>query len=301
MLRNVHDISRVDRPLNRYLLEHSRLPLKISRAFLERDFAMHQHDFSELVIITGGSAIHTIDGVAYPIHRGDIYVLHGDTAHGFNQPDQLELFNIMYDPAIFTVLQPELRKMPGFQALFVLEPIYRRQDCFKHHLHLSPGQMALPLDLLHTMQMESDALQEGNEQALLSYFQAMVAFLCRVYSLEKPGQDCCFLPLARAFAQIEQNYLQPLSVSAIAAEIPMSLRHFIRIFRLTYQTTPTDYIIRLRLEHARRLLQAGGLCITEAAAESGFPDSNYFSRQFRRHYGMPPRDYLRFLQGARRR
>ncbi|MDW7658951.1 MAG: helix-turn-helix transcriptional regulator, partial [Bacillota bacterium] len=64
--------------------------------------------------------------------------------------------------------------------------------------------------------------------------------------------------------------------------------------------TPTDYIIRLRLEHARRLLQTGGICITAAAAESGFPDSNYFSRQFRRHYGMAPRDYLRFLQGIRR-
>lgn len=298
MIRKIDESDYADRPLSRFLLDYNHLPLEISRAFLQQDFAVHQHDFSELVIITGGSAMHTIDGVDYPIHRGDVYVLNGDTAHGFSQPDQLELYNIMFEQTIFAVLRSEIKKMPGFQALFVLEPIYRRQDRFKNHLHLNVDQMALPLNLLQAMQTEYDAAQDGYEQAMLSYFQAMVAFLCRVFSQEGSGQDCSFLPVVRAFAMIEKNYLQQLCITDIAATVPMSVRHFVRMFRLIYQTSPIEYIIRLRLEHARRLLQSGSTCITRVAAESGFSDSNYFSRQFRRHYGMAPRDYLHYLQGT---
>ena len=286
-----------NRPVSRYLLEHG-LTLQVSYAMLDHDFAMHQHNFSELVLITGGSAVHVIDGLDYPIRRGDVYVLHGDTAHGFCKTDQLELFNVMYDPAVLSVCRPDFKTMPGFQALFVLEPLYRRQHQFRHHLRLRPDQLSLPIDLLQAMRTEGDQQREGGEQAMLAYFQAMIAWLCRIYTLNTEGEAGRLFPLARAFARIEQDYLVPMSVREIAASIPMSTRHFMRIFRATYQTTPQAYIIRLRLEHARHRMQAGETSITAIAGKSGFSDSNYFSRQFRQHYGLSPRAYLRVLQSG---
>ncbi|MFZ2657026.1 MAG: helix-turn-helix domain-containing protein, partial [Victivallales bacterium] len=52
--------------------------------------------------------------------------------------------------------------------------------------------------------------------------------------------------------------------------------------------TPADYIIRLRTRHAADLLKNRNIRIFEIASASGFHDSNYFSRIFRKHYGRSP-------------
>jgi AraC-like DNA-binding protein len=59
---------------------------------------------------------------------------------------------------------------------------------------------------------------------------------------------------------------------------------------LKKQTSRTFHqlLLRHRLEQARGLLERGKMNCTEAAFESGFHDSNYFSRAFRKTYGFSP-------------
>ncbi len=52
-----------------------------------------------------------------------------------------------------------------------------------------------------------------------------------------------------------------------------------------------EYVLATRLAKATDMLTDGDMNITEIAFRCGFHDSNYFTRQFRQAFGMPPRDY----------
>ena len=69
------------------------------------------------------------------------------------------------------------------------------------------------------------------------------------------------------------------------------LRHFKQI----NGSSPKEYLIGLRINYACELLDSTQLSIGEIAFKSGFNDSNYFTRQFRRVTGRSPRDYRRTL------
>lgn len=55
--------------------------------------------------------------------------------------------------------------------------------------------------------------------------------------------------------------------------------------------SPLQYVLHLRINYACRELQETRRGITEIAYDSGFEDSNYFSRTFRKFIGMTPREY----------
>jgi AraC family transcriptional regulator len=62
--------------------------------------------------------------------------------------------------------------------------------------------------------------------------------------------------------------------------------HFIRAFGYVYEETPHAFLIRQRLERARRLLRVSPLAINEIALESGFENASAFSRLFRQRFGI---------------
>ncbi len=270
------------------------LPFCIQVGALRHDFEMHSHDFSELVIILDGSAKHSIDGNEYAIQAGDVHVIGGDTAHGFKDVRSLSLCNIMYYPDMLLAYGGGIRSLPGFQALFVLEPNCRKEYGFKYRLQLPPARRKFASELIGIMHREYEQAFAGCEAALQSYFMALVAFLSREYALVPDGGDSNgLIRLANTVAYMESHFAEPISLTKLADSLSVSNRHFLRIFRRHYNTTPLDYILSLRLDSAMELLKDGGLGIAQIADRCGFADSNYFSRQFRKRCGISPSEYRR--------
>ena len=95
----------------------------------------------------------------------------------------------------------------------------------------------------------------------------------------------------------------PLSTAALAEIADLSVHAFHRRFRAAFGETPAAYVRRLRLERAAWRLQLHGDSILAIALDCGFGDHETFSRAFRRHYGLAPRDWRqagRFPAHARR-
>jgi AraC-like DNA-binding protein len=78
-----------------------------------------------------------------------------------------------------------------------------------------------------------------------------------------------------------------LSLASVAAAHGISKRTLYYAFAEA-NTTFVNQLMSLRLEHARQLLSARDLSVTEVAACSGFNDSSHFARRFRRHFGVAP-------------
>ena len=82
------------------------------------------------------------------------------------------------------------------------------------------------------------------------------------------------------------------NVDAIAAEMGMSRSAFFKKVKSQTGFAPIDLIKEFRLSHAAELLQTRNYSIAEVAFRSGFADSSYFGKCFRKRYGLSPREYL---------
>ncbi|WP_018884483.1 helix-turn-helix domain-containing protein [Paenibacillus massiliensis] len=259
----------------------------------EEDMFVHQHvDFSELVIVLHGHATHIVNTEEMFIKKGDIFVINGATSHGYKNPYEFRICNIMYKPDLLELAGPELRTIRGYQALFVIEPYYRNID---HSL----SKMSLPISsfdyissTLDFMIEEYDQQLDGYKSILRSRFMELAIQLSRLYEdQEQQGTRGSLLHLAKAISYMEDHYTMPLSREEIAAQSNVSVRHLNRLFQSYYHTTPFAYLQQLRLEHARRLLETTSLPTSDIAFKSGFNDSNYFTRQFTSVLGQSPRAY----------
>ena len=79
----------------------------------------------------------------------------------------------------------------------------------------------------------------------------------------------------------------------------MSESSLLRAFKQATDRAPTQYLLDLRLRRAKNLLRNTSLNITEITFQTGFNDSNYFARQFRKRVGTSPHEYRKSLFAGR--
>jgi AraC-like DNA-binding protein len=99
--------------------------------------------------------------------------------------------------------------------------------------------------------------------------------------------------IGRAIAAILDCPSADHSVTSLAREAGMSRSAFARDFKATLGVTPMEFVTRIRLNLARRLLVSTVRSVEAIAAEVGFSSRSHFSRVFREHYGTDPSTFRR--------
>ena len=102
--------------------------------------------------------------------------------------------------------------------------------------------------------------------------------------------------LARIEGYIADRLDQPISLSELAAQVNISLWHFMRRFNASHGISPHAYIAERRLVRAQLLLIESKMSITGIAIEVGMSHS-HFSRSFLRRFGVSPREFRDQRQG----
>ena len=99
--------------------------------------------------------------------------------------------------------------------------------------------------------------------------------------------------ISPALAYLKKHiYDSDLKVETLIGLCGISGTYFDKIFRANYGTSPQKYISAKRLSHAKTLIDSGDFeTIAEVAASAGFSDPLYFSRVFRKKYGISPSEY----------
>lgn len=103
----------------------------------------------------------------------------------------------------------------------------------------------------------------------------------------------CHPGLRRALDLLENHYMEPLDVSTLAQAAGLSRSHLAALFRQRFQTGINTYLTSIRMMHARRLLLNPYYHVAEIGVLCGYPDSNYFTRNFHRFHGVTPLEYRR--------
>lgn len=101
--------------------------------------------------------------------------------------------------------------------------------------------------------------------------------------------------LGKVLDRIKSEPMTDFDLSSLAAETGYSKRHFLRTFRASTGLSPYQYILRLRLERARHLMQTSSLTLLDISLESGFTSNAHLSNAFRQHFAISPSNYRRSL------
>lgn len=95
--------------------------------------------------------------------------------------------------------------------------------------------------------------------------------------------------LDAAAALMARTIAAPLTVGAVAARVGLSSRQLERLFRLHIGTSPAEFAMNLRLDHARDLLRQSDMPVTAVGVACGFVSSAHFSAAYRRRFKHAPR------------
>lgn len=97
--------------------------------------------------------------------------------------------------------------------------------------------------------------------------------------------------IANVQLYIENNYKQSLTIEGLATQCNMSVRNFIRRFERASTNTPLEYLQRVRIEGAKKMLERKNDGIAQIASSCGYEDVDYFGKIFKRYVAMTPRAY----------
>ena len=175
---------------------------------------------------------------------------------------------------------------------------------------VSGGCWAINFDLLDEINEPPFNLRFRNHESILKDFKAAVAgwnekkeiavrkSIYEIILHIKKEQHRSYVSSGKALLiqpamdRIQQDFMKnDLSVRDLAALCGISEAYFRRIFTDKFSMGPKDYIIRLRMDHAKRLLESGQFTASEIALMCGYFEPCHFSREFSKYTGLSPGAY----------
>jgi AraC family transcriptional regulator len=152
-----------------------------------------------------------------------------------------------------------------------------------------------PLAALTVLGALLDAAARGRVGVAVD--EAALLLACKFAELANaPAAPCNVTPAARrravaAALWLEAQAAEPVTLEDAAREAGLSPFHFLRVFAAVHGVTPHQYVLRMRLARAAKLLAEESLPVTEVALQAGFADLSNFVRTFGRAAGMTPSEF----------
>ncbi|GBF72480.1 AraC family transcriptional regulator [Paenibacillus sp. 598K] len=144
----------------------------------------------------------------------------------------------------------------------------------------------------------------GAEQLVKIYLETLLIQLIRRSQAPPSARRLSSLPQEKGQRDLIRRIVEFLtariaerpSIDAVCAEFALSQSHVRSLFRDHTGSGVTEYIVRLRIEHAKLHIREETYNMTEIAELLGYASLHFFSRQFKRITGMSPSEYARTVQ-----
>lgn len=248
------------------------------------DLNIHVHDCCEVLLCLSGGNNFLIDGKAYDVNDGDLFIL-----------NQFEPHKITADPnRIFArfILQihPEYLIANSTEETDLSRCFYTRGDGISNKISLTNSEIAKIEKLFILFRTDNgfgdDILKNAAVNTILvlvnQYFMKRAETNNAVYIDDER--------IMNTIAYINTHYSENLSLEMLAKKSYVSVNQLCKLFKNRFGTTVAKYIMSKRISEAKKLL-AQGKTVSETALACGFADYANFIRVFKKFVGTSPGKY----------
>ncbi|MBG0918568.1 response regulator [Exiguobacterium sp. SRB7LM] len=103
-------------------------------------------------------------------------------------------------------------------------------------------------------------------------------------------------PIAQIGTYIEQHFAEELSLQGMSERFYLSREYISRRFKQQYGVNLSEYVLTIRMNEAKRLLETSRQRIYEVAQAVGFSDDKYFRKVFKKQVGVTPNEFREQVQ-----
>jgi AraC family transcriptional regulator, L-rhamnose operon transcriptional activator RhaR len=264
----------------------------------DHDSPVHTHSFVEIAFTVSGTAIHNCLNRRHELRAGDVVLLRPGVWHGYEECRDLSVYNCCFssellrrelswtrdDPLLGYLLWtgPYSSSARGMLMTRLDPPAF--QECLAH------------LDALAALRGDPPHRHRGDIIGRLSLLFSQLS-----QAVERTGQVPDEQPAAthpavgRAMRLLEADPAKPWTLTDLAADLHLTPRHLVRLFKAATGLPPMAYLAQVRAEHAAVLLLHSDEPVTGIGRIVGWPDQNYFARRFKAHYGLSATTYRKLF------
>lgn len=248
---------------------------------------VHWHPEIEILYVIRGPLKVIIEGEEYTGTQGDVFCVSPGELH-FMDPatTDIDYYALLFPLELLAFqLEDDTLDKEFFQ------PLRDHSRILPHHPS-TPENTAM-LRYLFTRIVRTE--QEPDSTAKQLNLRILLLSLLREFAasgLQSPRSSRGNDPMQRELlTYLQQNYAEPLRLEDLSKQFHLSEKYLSRYFKQHFHLTLTQYLMHLRLTHARHLLETGDLPVTEIALQSGFSNVSHFIRSFHAAFQMSPLQY----------
>ena len=260
--------------------------------FDPKDEPLHDQDFVEIIYVLEGKGVHCINGVEYPVQRGNLLFINYGCTHSLKAVEKLVAYNVMLGVEFFEKAFLNSNNIFSALALTSFEEIQSRLDHASPLVSFQKEQEEIRF-ILKKIKMELDGNNLGKSGMLESYMNVLLTNVFRkmLVSGNREGE---VIP-AEVIEYIQNHCGEKLALKALAEQCFYNPSYFSRLFKKTYNMTLTEFIMEQRLKKSCDLLRNTELSVDEIAVSCGFTDRTGFYNRFKEKYGCTPGEYKKGL------
>jgi len=241
-------------------------------------FMVHSHDFFEIEFALSGSVNHLVNDKVTTFRGGDIWFLSPSTVHHFYcdaQHPGVERFLLCFSPSVIS------------------DTVWKAVD-----VHAIPFHIHLEGDDFRTFQSMFRLLLSQTVNKTLprtSFVKWTLEWIVlQLFDKHSPTPMATDISqLHPALVYIHSHFRENITVEDVAKTVHFSIAHFSRLFHKNIGISYRDYVLNLRLSYAFSLLFSPTSKVYEVCFQCGFNSPEYFSRAFRKKFGISPEQHHR--------
>lgn len=251
----------------------------------------HWHDEFEAVYVKKGSIKMYINNGEYLLREGDGAFINSCIVHNYESgtPDtECVMPNVLFGAAAVS----------GYDELLhekYLKPIVSAPD-FSHIIFRGENaEQKACVELIKQAYEQLNGMPYGYELRVRSYLAELVLAINSMSELHSPDTDGITDPkigMVRKMTDfIKFSFQTDIKVSDISDSAAVSVRECQRLFAELLDTTPTKYLMKVRIDYAKKLLRETTLSMLQICERCGYSDQSYFTKLFREVTGVSPSAY----------
>ena len=242
----------------------------------------HCHRHPELSYVLSGSVTYNINNNLYRLKKGDFLVLNPGVYHEeYLAPgEQVSELHLGVDNI----------NLEGFPKNFLIK------ENASPVVHLKKYDKEFD-DCIHQIITEQAKNEPGIDIILKSLSMRLLVLLLRETYCDDEIEETDSLSFNSSdkssivqtiVSYMNERYTEEISLDKMAKTTYLSPVYISKIFKEETGYSPINYLINIRLQKAKQLLEEGRTSVKAAAESVGYNDAYYFSKLFKKYYGYPP-------------